>query len=121
MALLDSQRMASLISMFSAKYDFTIIDTPSLSVEAEAPILGKMADGILLVVRPEVVDFDNATFAKNFLEQSGQNVLGQVINGVVPDNESHSYYYFSKEYYSEESATTSEKLSGRGARNKATT
>jgi len=48
MALLDSQRMASLIEMFSVNYDFTIIDTPSLSVGADAPVLGKMADGVLL-------------------------------------------------------------------------
>jgi len=49
---LPTQRMASLIDIFS-HYDFTIIDTWVVSVEAEAPILGKMADGILLVVRPE--------------------------------------------------------------------
>lgn len=107
MVLLDSQRMASLISMFSANYDFTIIDTPSLSVDADALILGKIADGVLLVVRPGVVDSTSAV-AKEFLEQSGQNVLGQVINGVIPENEPYSYYYFSKEHYSEESATKAE-------------
>jgi len=63
--LLDSQRMASLIEMFSANYDFTIIDTPSLSVGADAPVLGKMADGVLLVVRPGV-DSASATFTKEF-------------------------------------------------------
>lgn len=100
-ALLDSQRMASLIEIFSANYDFTIIDTPSLRVDAEAQILGKKADGVLLVVRPGVVDSASATLAKEFLEQSDQNVLGQVINGVIPENEPYSYYYFSKEYHVE--------------------
>lgn len=90
-SLLDSQQMALLIDMFSASYDFTIIDTPALNVDADAPILGKMAGGVLLVVRPGVVDSASATFAKEFLEQSGQNVLGQVINGVIPKNEPHSY------------------------------
>lgn len=98
-ALLESQRMAKLVAMFSEHYDFTIIDTPALNVDAIAPILGKMADGILLVVRPGVVDSASATFAKEFLAQSGQHVLGQVINGVIPENEPHSYYYFSQEYY----------------------
>ena len=111
MALLDSQRMASLIELFSASYDFTIIDTPSLSVDAEAPTLGKMADGVLLVVRPGVVDSASAGLAKEFLQQSGQNVLGQVINGVIPENEPYSYYYFSKEYYAEETDTTDAKSS----------
>ncbi|MES1023219.1 polysaccharide biosynthesis tyrosine autokinase [Gloeocapsa sp. BRSZ] len=99
-ALLESQRMANLATMFSENYDFTIIDTPALNVDAIAPILGKMADGVLLVVRPGVVDSASATFAKEFLAQSGQHVLGQVINGVIPENEPHSYYYFSQEYYS---------------------
>lgn len=101
MALLDSQAMASLIDIFSANYDFTIIDTPSLSVDADASILGKMADGVLLVVRPGVVDSANAVLVKEFLEQSEQNVLGQVINGVSPKNEPYSYYYFPKKYQQE--------------------
>jgi len=48
----ESQRMASLIDIFSAT---TILQSLTLlvSVEAEAPILGKMADGILLVVHSE--------------------------------------------------------------------
>jgi len=110
MALLDSQRMASLIEVFSASYDFTIIDTPALNVEADASILGRMADGVLLVVRPGVVDSASAAFAKAFLAQSGQQVLGQVINGVIPENEPHSYYYFSDKYYAQESHTGEGKL-----------
>ena len=113
MTLLDSQRMASLIEMFSANYDFTIIDTPSLRAEADAPILGKMADGVLLVVRPGVVDADSGAFSKEFLERSGQNVLGQVLNGVMPENEPYSYYYYGKEYSTEESANIAEKSSHR--------
>jgi capsular exopolysaccharide synthesis family protein len=111
MALLDSQQMASLIDIFSANYDFTIIDTASLSVAAETPILGQSADGVLLVVRPGVVDATSAALAKEFLEQSAQNVLGQVINGVIPENEPYSYYYFSKEHYPEPRANTVQKSS----------
>lgn len=109
MALLDSQRMASLISIFSANYDFTIIDTPALSVAADAPIVGKMSDGVLFVVRPEVVDTVSAIHAKEFLEKSGQKVLGQVVNGVVSKNEPYSYY--SKQYSTEASATATVKPS----------
>jgi capsular exopolysaccharide synthesis family protein len=105
MALLDSKRMASLIKKFSDNYDFVIIDTPSLSIAVDAPILGKMADGILMVVRPGVVDSGSAASAKEFLKQSGQNVLGQVVNGVNSDNQPYSYYY-AKEYYVEADSTT---------------
>lgn len=93
-ALLDSQRMASLIQQFAANYQFVIIDTPPVSFAADASILGKLADGFLLVVRPGVVDVVNAALTKERLEQSGQNVLGQVINGVGPEHEPYSYYYY---------------------------
>ena len=98
-SLLDSQRMATLMANFSDKYDFVIVDTPALNVAADAVTLGQMADGVLLVVRPGVVDSVNATFAKELLAKSGQNVLGQVVNGLIVKNEPHSYYYFQKEDY----------------------
>jgi capsular exopolysaccharide synthesis family protein len=92
-SLLDSKRMATLIQDFAIDYDFVIIDTPALTVAADAAILGQMADGILFVVRPGVADTVNATIARELLQQSGQNVLGQVVNGVISQNESHNYYY----------------------------
>ncbi len=98
-SLLDSKRMADLMETFVVNYDFVIVDAPSLTVAADAATLGQMADGVLLVVRPGVVDSVNATVARELLEKSGQNVLGQVVNGVIPHNERHSYFYFSQEYY----------------------
>ncbi|HCF26338.1 MAG TPA: lipopolysaccharide biosynthesis protein, partial [Cyanobacteria bacterium UBA11049] len=108
MALLDSQRMASLVEVFSANYDYTIIDSPAVNVAADAAILGKMTDGILLVVRPCVVDTAYANRAKEFLEQSGQHILGQVINGFVPDREPYSYYHFSEKYEADEGVVATE-------------
>ncbi|MBD2387489.1 GumC family protein [Cylindrospermum sp. FACHB-282] len=109
-SLLDSKRMARLIETFTASYDFIIIDAPSLNVAADAATLGQMADGVLLVVRPGVVDSVNAAFAKEVLEKSGQNVLGQVVNGVIPENEPYSYYYFSKQDYPEASINQVKKI-----------
>lgn len=106
MALLDSQRIATLIEQFSETYDLVIIDTPSLNVAADALILGQKADGILFVVRPGVVDAQSAAFAKELLAKSNQHVLGLVVNGVIPDREPHSYYYFANESYA---ATTRER------------
>ncbi|MBW4633783.1 MAG: polysaccharide biosynthesis tyrosine autokinase [Iphinoe sp. HA4291-MV1] len=107
-SLLDSKRMAGLMENFAANYDFVIIDAPSLTVAADAATLGQMADGVLLVVRPGVVDSVNAAFAKELLEKSGQNVLGQVVNAVLPKNLSLSHYYFTEEYYTQASDTIKE-------------
>jgi len=107
-ALLDSKRMASLIETFSKNYDFVIVDTSPLAGVADAPILGKMADGILLVVRPRVVDYPKAKAAKEFLLSSGQKVLGLVANGVTPKNEPDSYFYYTDEKHKEQSSANSE-------------
>lgn len=94
LALLDSQRMAALVEQAASEYDVVIIDTPPLGGASDALILGKMGDGILLVVRPEWVDQGSAALAKGLLEQTGQTVLGLVANGVIAGNEPHSHYYF---------------------------
>jgi capsular exopolysaccharide synthesis family protein len=99
LALLDSQRMASLIDDFSKSYDFVIVDTPPLVLVADALSVGKITDGILLVARPGVVDTVSAAASKAFLKQSGQKVLGIVVNGVIVENEPDSYFHHAKAYY----------------------
>jgi polysaccharide biosynthesis transport protein len=96
-AIVDSQRMASLIDKCAQNYEFIIIDSPPLNAATDTRALGRMADGVLFVVRPKAIDLNAATVAKEILEQPGQNVLGIVINGVKPDKGSQSYYY-SKDY-----------------------
>ncbi len=96
LALLDSKRMATLVASFAKEYDFVIFDTPALTVTADAAVLSKLADGMLLVVRPGVVKWNSANVAKEFLRQSGQNVLGMVINAVNVKQESDSYLYYSR-------------------------
>ena len=96
-ALLDSQRMVTLLSHLTQKYDFVIFDTPAVVGTADAAILSDLTDGILLVVRPGVVDLDSANAAKDYLNQSNQKVLGIVINGVNLKSEPNSYLYYTKE------------------------
>ncbi|HEY9658245.1 MAG TPA: polysaccharide biosynthesis tyrosine autokinase [Allocoleopsis sp.] len=96
-ALLESKRMAALVADFSHEYDAVIFDTPPLSGTADAAVLGKMGDGVLLVVRPGTVDATHAEAAKEFLTQSGQHVLGIVINGVNVKSEPDSYFYYARE------------------------
>jgi polysaccharide biosynthesis transport protein len=104
LALLDSKRMNSLIEEFAKNYDFVILDTPPLVLAADALSLSNMTDGILLVARPGILDRVSATAAKEFLAQSGQKVLGLVINGVNSENEPDSYFHHAKTYYKEELA-----------------
>jgi len=106
LSLIDSERMASLLTLFSTSYDYVIVDTPPLNAVVDAAILGKMTDGILLVVRPGTIDTASASRAKEFLEQSGQHVLGLAINGFIPENEPYSDYHLYSNYAKADVATT---------------
>lgn len=108
LALLDSQRMANLLEIFSSNYDFIIIDTPPLTLETDALILGKMADGVLMVARPEWVDIGSVMIAKGALSQSNQTVLGLVVNGVVAGKDPYSSYYFINRRYAQGGGTNLE-------------
>ncbi len=94
LALIDSERMATLISLFSQEYDYVIFDTPALAGRADAAVLGKMVDGVLLVVQPGIVDSASAAAAKALLSRSEPNILGMVANGVNVKQEPDSYFYY---------------------------
>jgi capsular exopolysaccharide synthesis family protein len=106
LALLKSKEMVSLIEHSSKTYDFVIIDAPPLIPATDALILGKLTDGILLVTRPGVVDSGSAASAKESLEQSGQNVLGLVVNALIEANESNSYLHHTKKFYAKQDNST---------------
>ncbi|MEL6326245.1 MAG: CpsD/CapB family tyrosine-protein kinase, partial [Cyanobacteria bacterium J06626_23] len=93
LALIDSERMASLLATFNEQYDYVIIDTPALAGTADAAVLGSLADGILVVMRPRWVTYDGALSAKTLLTRSGANVLGIVANGADLKIESSEYVY----------------------------
>lgn len=99
-SLLDSPKLGATINELSNHYDFIIIDTPPLSVAADAIILGQLSDNILLIARPGIVDSLNAVFVKEMIEKSGQNIMGLVINGVHPNQDPKSKQYFNNTYYS---------------------
>jgi polysaccharide biosynthesis transport protein len=98
LVLLDSKRMETLVETLARKYDSILFDAPPLAGTADVAALGQVADGILFVVRPGVVDGASAEAAKEFLAQSGQNVLGMVINGVNIHTEPDSYFYYSRDH-----------------------
>ncbi len=81
LALIDSEQMAKLLKELAQDYDLVILDTPPLANCADAAILGKIADGVVLVVRPRVLDSTAAAAAKSLLERSNAQVLGLVANG----------------------------------------
>ena len=100
LVLLDSDVMAQLLEKQLNQYDYIIIDTPPVTISSDALVVGKLSSGMLLVARPGRLDTEAAKLAQHTLRQSGQNILGLVVNGFIPESERHSYYYYSQGYYS---------------------
>ena len=98
--LLDSQRMADLIEEGRHDYDFIIIDTPPLTAVTDPLIVSKYVDGLLLVVRPGLVEYSAVKSAKSLLEQAKVLTLGMVVNGISEENGYGGYYKY-KDYYGE--------------------
>jgi polysaccharide biosynthesis transport protein len=110
LGLVDSQHMIDLVHQWTMEYDFILIDSPPIRIAADAIVLSKISDGLVLVARPDVLDRSSAIITKENLAQSGVNILGLIINGVNPGNELYDYSYFQhyyarNPYFSENSET----------------
>ena len=103
LALLDSAEMSQLVATARKEYELVIIDAPPLAITADVLTLSKLADGIVFVSRPGIVENESAELAKETLMNArldGQ-VLGMVINGVKPKEfDRYSYHAkYSKSYF----------------------
>ena len=107
LALLDSSAMGQLVSQARKEYDLVIIDAPPLPVTADVLTLSKLADGILFVSRPGIVEIESAVLAKETLASANisDKVLGMVINGVkAQEFDRYSYHAkYSKNYFASSS------------------
>ena len=104
LALLDSQEMVELVATARKEYELVIIDAPPLAITADVLTLSKLADGIVFVSRPGIVEDESAQLAQETIVNTNLSakVLGMVINGVKP-NEFDRYSYhakYSKNYFS---------------------
>ena len=113
LALVDSERMAALMQQLSAQYDYVILDSPPLIGAADAAVLGKMADGVLLIVRPRQVDSASALAAKSLLNRADAEVLGFVANGIDVKNEHDDYVSMTRGRFDLASESEEQALAGK--------
>lgn len=99
-SLLDSKKMVAFLEALRSTYDYVILDAPSLRSVASTSILGKLVDGLLMVVRPGVADKNSVSHVRELIRQSKQNVLGIVVNGTLSKYEPYSYF-LSEDFYGE--------------------
>ncbi|MEO8592809.1 MAG: polysaccharide biosynthesis tyrosine autokinase [Candidatus Solibacter sp.] len=79
--LLYSNRMSSLIQRLRKEFDVVIIDTPPMLHISDARILGRLADGAILILRASRTTREAARTVKQRLVDDGIPVIGTILNG----------------------------------------
>ena len=80
--LLASPRLATTVRDLTARFDVVLIDAPPLHAVADAAVLGKVTDGVLMVVRARRTRTADVRRSADLLERVGARLLGAVLNAL---------------------------------------
>ena len=89
--LLHSTFLDSLIEVARSEYDFVLIDSPPMMGMADARLLSRNADGVILISRAGETSPEQLTEAKERLADDGTPVIGTILNGCDLRVEDPSY------------------------------
>jgi capsular exopolysaccharide synthesis family protein len=83
-SVLHSRRMAALLECLRGAFDMVIVDAPPVLPVPDARVIGRLADGIVLVIRAGQTTIEDALIAKRRFVEDGTRVLGTILNGWNP-------------------------------------
>ena len=78
--MLGSDRMRSLLPELQREFDYVLIDAPPIESSDDSLVLGRSADGIVLVLKAHASRRERARKAVRDLETANVRVLGAVLN-----------------------------------------
>jgi receptor protein-tyrosine kinase len=82
--LFYASRMSTLLARLRSEFEIVMIDTPPMTHLADARVLARLADGVLLVVRAGKTTTESAIFAAQSFAEDDIRVLGTVLNSFDP-------------------------------------
>lgn len=99
--LLSSDKMARLMEKLRQGFDFILIDTPPILTVTDAQILGKISDGLVLVVQAERTPREALSQTREILDMLTLKSVGVVINYLSLDTRSYYARHYYRRYYKE--------------------
>lgn len=99
--LLNNQKFEKLIQILRETYEYVIIDCPPLGSVVDALVIGRKADGVLLVAAAGAVSYKFSQRIKKQLEKAECKILGVVLNKVDLGNTGYYKKYY-LDYYTKE-------------------
>lgn len=92
--ILYSPRLPAIIERLSTQFDILIIDAPPILNLADARVIARMTDGVILVLRSGITDRSRAIEACRRIYEDGLIVLGTVLNDWHPGKSGDKHYYY---------------------------
>jgi len=92
--LLASPRMATLLEFLANQFDFVVLDSPPLLVSPDATLLGRLAQGTLLVLTPDKTSRRATLQATEILKSREDiHIIGVALNRISLKRRAYPYYY----------------------------
>ena len=85
-SILGSSVVASFFDWARSRYDRIVIDAPPFGVVGDVVSLAMLADGILIMCRPDRTHFKPIQYCSRTLTEAGANILGVIVNDVEVSN-----------------------------------
>jgi polysaccharide biosynthesis transport protein len=79
--LLHSAHLDNLVELARSQYDFVLIDSPPMMGMADARLLSRNADGVILISRAGETSPEQLGEARERLADDGTPVIGTILNG----------------------------------------
>ena len=89
--LLGSENFETLMKFCREKYDYVIVDTPPLGSVIDSAIAAKYADGAVIVIEADAINYHFVQDVKKQLDKSGVRILGTVLNKVQVKTGKYGY------------------------------
>jgi capsular exopolysaccharide synthesis family protein len=80
-SLLSSPDLGILLQRFRRDFDLIFIDTPPLAMYADSRIVGRLSDGVVIVIRANTKSREELKSAYARLMQDQIQILGTILNG----------------------------------------
>jgi capsular exopolysaccharide synthesis family protein len=97
--MLYSPRLPEIIARFRKEFDVVIIDTPPVMHMSDARVLGRLADGVIVVVRAGHTTRDTVQSAVRRFSEDGTRVIGTILNDWNPKkHQGYGYGYAYRSY-----------------------
>ena len=98
-SLLYSPRLTEFLQRVAKEFDLVLIDAPPMLHFADARVLGRHSDGVILVLRSGQTKRDAAMLARQRFDKDGTCVLGSILNSWDLKNPRSPYAYAYNDAY----------------------